>query len=391
VPPAQQLRRLALVVHPTRPIDVPLAALNAWASARGIDVVQATMDGDAGRSVAPASRLTAHDLVVAIGGDGTVLWALRASIEHRAPVLGVACGSLGALSLVSADDLHDALDRVWAGDWIPRPLPVLRIAGDTGAEAWAANDFVVLRRGGGQLVAELAVDGERYVRMAGDGLVVATPLGSSAYTMAVGGPVLAAGTEAFACTPIAMHGGSAARRARQLARDDHRLPHPRRLRRRAGRSAPSAGGPGLRALAAARPPDPRHLRRRGPRAGRPASPRAHHRQPARAGARPTVTLCRMMYVSYIMRRTQIYLDDPQDRALAERARRSGRTKSALIREAVDAYLTPPAGGPDAALERMRAAVAEAEGSLPHLAPGAAYVDAVRADEARRLDERTARP
>jgi NAD+ kinase len=67
----------------------------------------------------------------------------------------------------------------------------------------------VVRRGAGQLVADIAVDDELYARLAGDGLVVATAMGSSAYSMAAGGPVLAAGTPAFVCTPLAMHGGSA--------------------------------------------------------------------------------------------------------------------------------------------------------------------------------------
>ena len=67
----------------------------------------------------------------------------------------------------------------------------------------------MVRRGAGQLVADVTVDDELYVRLAGDGLVVATALGSSAYSMAAGGPVLAAGTPAFVCTPLAMHGGSA--------------------------------------------------------------------------------------------------------------------------------------------------------------------------------------
>jgi NAD+ kinase len=210
VPLAAPFRRLALVVHPSRPIDRPLEAIHAWADPRGIDVVQLAMDGDGGRSVAPASPPEDGDLVIAIGGDGTVLWALRASAERRAPVLGVACGSLGALSAVAAQDVPDTLDRTWAGEWIPRALPVLHVRSDTGAQAWAANDFVVLRRGGGQLVGEVQVDGERYVRVAGDGIIAATPLGSSAYTMATGGPVLAAGTDAFVCTPVAMHGGCAA-------------------------------------------------------------------------------------------------------------------------------------------------------------------------------------
>lgn len=207
--PVQPLSRIALVVHPSRPIDAPLAALNAWAADRGVAVVQVSDGGEAGRVVAPVSPLAPGDLVVAIGGDGTVLSALRASADHRAPVLGVACGSLGALTTVAAEDLAGVLDRVWAGDWIPRSLPVLHVESDVGARAWAVNDFVVLRRGGGQLMAELDVDGERYVRVAGDGLIAATPLGSSAYTMAAGGPVLATGTPAYVCTPLAMHGGCA--------------------------------------------------------------------------------------------------------------------------------------------------------------------------------------
>ena len=68
---------------------------------------------------------------------------------------------------------------------------------------------MVVRRGAGQLAATVTVDDEQYVRLAGDGVVVATALGSSAYSMAAGGPVLAAGTPAFVCTPLAMHGGSA--------------------------------------------------------------------------------------------------------------------------------------------------------------------------------------
>jgi len=98
---------------------------------------------------------------------------------------------------------------VWAGDWTPRSLPALAVDYGSGRAEWAANDFVVVRRGAGQVVAELSIDDELYARVAGDGLIVATALGSSAYSMAAGGPVLAAGTPAFVCTPLAMHGGSA--------------------------------------------------------------------------------------------------------------------------------------------------------------------------------------
>jgi NAD+ kinase len=202
-------RRIALVVHPARPVERALATITCWATEHGVDVVELAADGDRHREVAPPGALEDGDLVVAVGGDGTVLAALRAAAVSNAPVLGVACGSLGALSAVAAEQLADALARVWAGEWSPRSLPALKIAAAGSPDTWAANDWVVVRRGAGQLVADVAVDDELYVRVAGDGLVVATAVGSSAYSMAAGGPVLAGGTAAFVCTPLAMHGGSA--------------------------------------------------------------------------------------------------------------------------------------------------------------------------------------
>ena len=199
--------RVALVVHPTRPIDAAVDTLRRWAEQHDLGIVQLDT-GVAARDVAARGVLEAADLAVALGGDGTVLAALRAAAEHDIPVLGVSCGSLGALTATSADELPAALDRVRAGDWSRRSVPALSIA-TSGGEHWAFNDFVVIRHGPGQLVVELEVDGELYVRLAGDGLVVATALGSSAYTMAAGGPILAGGMEAIVCTPLAMHGGSA--------------------------------------------------------------------------------------------------------------------------------------------------------------------------------------
>jgi NAD+ kinase len=203
------LRRVALVVHPARPVDGALETLTRWAAANGVDVVQVAVDGDRHRDVAPLGTVEDGDLVVAVGGDGTVLAALRAAAAKGAPVLGVACGSLGALTAVAAERLADKLGRVWEGEWTARSLPALSIGSADGRQEWAANDFVVVRRGAGQLVADVAVDDELYARVAGDGVVVATALGSSAYSMAAGGPVLAAGTAAFVVTPLAMHGGSA--------------------------------------------------------------------------------------------------------------------------------------------------------------------------------------
>ena len=209
MPAAPVPTRVALVVHPTRDVRRALDAVVRWTAERGVPLVQLAVDRDGGRSLAAGGTLEPGDLVLALGGDGTVLSALRAAAPRDAPVLGIACGSLGALSAVKAEEVAGALDRVWAGDWTPRSLPALAIDDGSGRPEWAANDFVVVRRGAGQVVAELSIDDELYARVAGDGLIVATALGSSAYSMAAGGPVLAAGTPAFVCTPLAMHGGSA--------------------------------------------------------------------------------------------------------------------------------------------------------------------------------------
>jgi NAD+ kinase len=201
--------RIALVVHPTRQVGAALETIRRWAGRHSIEVAQIHVPGSPQPEAAPRGEVAAGDVLVALGGDGTVLAALRAAAPIDAAVLGVACGSLGALAAVTAAELEDALDRVRAGDWSPRRLPALSIDPAADPHAWAMNDFVLVRRGAGQLVAELSVDGELYARLAGDGLIVATPLGSSAYSMAAGGPVLVATAPAVVCTPLAMHGGSA--------------------------------------------------------------------------------------------------------------------------------------------------------------------------------------
>jgi len=206
---ATRPKRLALVIHPTRDLDGALGTLRDWAPRHGVDLVQLPTDGPMRPDVAPQGSLEDGDLVVAVGGDGTVLSALRAAAARSAPVMGVACGSLGALTAVSVGELDHALERVRAGDWLPRPLPALSVEAADGSRDWALNDVVILRRGAGQVVMQVAVEGEPYAGLAGDGLIVATPAGSSGYTMAAGGPLLAAGTPAFACTPLAMHGGTA--------------------------------------------------------------------------------------------------------------------------------------------------------------------------------------
>ncbi|MCW2983413.1 MAG: kinase, partial [Conexibacter sp.] len=127
---------------------------------------------------------------------------------HRLPVLGIACGSLGALTATAAAGTADALDKLAAGEWHRRILPGVGVSADGSEPHIALNDLVVVRKGANQVMIDVRIDGDLYVRFAGDGVVLSTPLGSSAYTMAAGGPILASGTEAIVVTPVAPHGGS---------------------------------------------------------------------------------------------------------------------------------------------------------------------------------------
>jgi NAD+ kinase len=198
-----QISRLGLVVHPQRAIDGALDTIARWGDKRGVDVVQVRTEGQ-DREVAKPGDAAGCDAIVALGGDGTTLAALHAAAAVGKPVMGVACGSLGALTAVNADDLEGALDRLGTGAWTARDLPALAL----GAEALSAvNDLVVVRDGASQVGAEVYVDGDLFIRFAGDGFVVATALGSSAYTLAAGGPVLSPGRSGFVFTPLSPHGG----------------------------------------------------------------------------------------------------------------------------------------------------------------------------------------
>ncbi|HET6867930.1 MAG TPA: NAD(+)/NADH kinase [Solirubrobacteraceae bacterium] len=160
------------------------------------------------QSVAHPGDAAACDLLVSIGGDGTALAAIRAGAVAARPVLAVTCGSLGALTSVPAGGVIGALERFSAGDWVPRHLPALEVEPEGGAAAFAFNDVAIVRGGGGQVRLAVQIDGDLVARLAGDGCVVSTPLGSSAYALAAGGPLLPPGLAAFLFTPLLTHGGS---------------------------------------------------------------------------------------------------------------------------------------------------------------------------------------
>src|SRR6187402_2604918 len=111
-----RIARIGLVVHPNRPLVNALAELRRWAQANDAELVQVPVRGQ-DRVVAEPGDAASCDVIVALGGDGTTLAALHAAAPVGKPVLGVACGSLGALTATTPGDAFSALDRLVAGDW----------------------------------------------------------------------------------------------------------------------------------------------------------------------------------------------------------------------------------------------------------------------------------
>jgi NAD+ kinase len=210
------LRRIGAVVHPARPSAARLGKeLAEWGA--GHDIELRTLDSERGclgegvPCVPPEEFPIGLDLVVALGGDGTLLRAVGLVLAHEVPVLGINAGRLGFLADVEADDLPAALDAVRAGRYrVERRITLAAralIDGRHVAEDLAVNDVVVEKTSDGKLAA-VGVrlgDGGPFARYAADGVMVASPTGSTAYSFSAGGPIVSPRLDALLFTPIAPH------------------------------------------------------------------------------------------------------------------------------------------------------------------------------------------
>ncbi|MGZ4280160.1 MAG: NAD(+)/NADH kinase [Solirubrobacteraceae bacterium] len=145
------------------------------------------------------------ELCVALGGDGTILRALRRYAGTSVPVFAVNFGEVGFLATIDPDEVGEGFAKAFRGEFEVLKLPALALETPGGEQA-AINDVSIHRRGG-KRVAELsyAIDGEEAGSVRCDGLVIATPAGSTGYNLANGGPVLAWGVEGFVVSFIAPH------------------------------------------------------------------------------------------------------------------------------------------------------------------------------------------
>jgi NAD+ kinase len=155
------------------------------------------------------------DLLVTLGGDGTLLWGARLVAELGVPVLGINLGHMGFLTSVTLDGMEDALERLFLGDYVLDSRSTLEaiVVGAEGSRRdrhIALNDFVI-HKGGMARVTRLDLlvgeneKREEVGRFSGDGVVIATPTGSTAYSLSAGGPIVAPAMGCILVTPICPH------------------------------------------------------------------------------------------------------------------------------------------------------------------------------------------
>jgi len=164
--------------------------------------------GEAG--VSRAAMVREADLVVVLGGDGTLLSVVRAIEERAVPILGINLGTLGFLAEVSVDAMHEALARALAGEMTIEPrmrLEVRHARDGRELRRWLAlNDAVITKGASARIVdLEARADGQLVTTYHADGLIVSTPTGSTAYSLSAGGPILLPGVPSLVLTPICPH------------------------------------------------------------------------------------------------------------------------------------------------------------------------------------------
>jgi NAD+ kinase len=198
---------IALVLHPRRDPGSVLDAIGDWATSHGSRLLM--RPADAARwsrdvhVVGEAELAEQADAVVSLGGDGTMLGALRLVARRPVPVLGVNLGQLGFLVEIQPEEVPDALDRLERLDFTIEQHSALWLGAD-GDEAVAFNDLALVRvPGDGVVEAALTVGGQRMGRYRCDGLVIATSIGSTAYAYSAGGPVVSPALDAVVVAPLA--------------------------------------------------------------------------------------------------------------------------------------------------------------------------------------------
>lgn len=209
------MNRIGVVARQDRPDarDV-VRELTRWLAARGREVVvdqeTAALLTAGAQAIEREALPEAVDLIVVLGGDGTLLSVARLVDGRPVPILGVNLGGLGFLTATTLEALYSALDAVLRGEYSAEERMMLAAtlsrAGSVIAEYLALNDVVVAKGALGRIVdLQVAVDTQLMSAYRADGLIIATPTGSTAYNLSAAGPILFPTMDAVVLTPICSH------------------------------------------------------------------------------------------------------------------------------------------------------------------------------------------
>jgi NAD+ kinase len=207
-------KSIGILTKPKFPeVRTTLHDVVAWLRARSIDVIldttSATLLGEQGGYQKTQLAGQAGVLLV-LGGDGTMLNAARLAGERGIPILGVNMGGLGFLTEVRLENLYPSLERVFANDFVLDERLMLKTHlhrhGETVAQGTMLNDVVISKGTLARMIElKIKIQGQFVTNLRGDGLIVSTPTGSTAYSLSAGGPIINPAVQGLILTPVCPH------------------------------------------------------------------------------------------------------------------------------------------------------------------------------------------
>lgn len=207
-------KNIGILTKPKFPeIKGTLLDVVTWLRARNIDVIldttAAALLGEQG-GFQKTQLASKADVLLVLGGDGTMLNAARLAGERSIPILGVNLGGLGFLTEVRLENLYPSLERVFANDFVLDERLMLQAHvhrhGETVARGVVLNDIVIGKGTLARMIElKISIQGQFVTNLRGDGLIVSTPTGSTAYSLSAGGPIVNPAVQSLMVTPICPH------------------------------------------------------------------------------------------------------------------------------------------------------------------------------------------
>jgi len=149
------------------------------------------------------------DIVISLGGDGTFLKAAMRAVKKKIPILGINTGRLGFLADISPDEMEDTIDEIYNNHYKIEERAMLQLSSNDERlkeDPYALNEIAILKHDSSSMISiRVAVNGQYLNTYQADGLIIATPTGSTAYSLSVGGPIIVPHSQTMAITPIAPH------------------------------------------------------------------------------------------------------------------------------------------------------------------------------------------